>query len=201
MAWTTPRTWVTSELVTAAMMNTDIRDNINFLYTQVASQFMLSARGGWPSTTLGCGGATQTEFTTNDVDLWSSAFDPDAALEHIQWSHPLPSDYDGGVVTAIFYWFANDADTDDVRWRIQAQAFDESHPLDGTWGTSKFIVDSNNADADLNISDASGDLTIANTPAAGDLVSWRASRTGSDGLDSLDSDAELLHVVITYTRV
>ena len=31
MAWTTPRTWTTSELVTAAMMNTHVRDNLNFL--------------------------------------------------------------------------------------------------------------------------------------------------------------------------
>lgn len=33
MAWTTPRTWVTSELVTAALMNTHLRDNLNFLTT------------------------------------------------------------------------------------------------------------------------------------------------------------------------
>lgn len=31
MAWVTPRTWVTGELVTAAHLNQDIRDNIGFL--------------------------------------------------------------------------------------------------------------------------------------------------------------------------
>lgn len=31
MAWTTPRTWTTTELVTAAMMNTHVRDNLDFL--------------------------------------------------------------------------------------------------------------------------------------------------------------------------
>lgn len=31
MAYQTPRTWTTSELVTAAMMNQDVRDNISFL--------------------------------------------------------------------------------------------------------------------------------------------------------------------------
>ena len=31
MAWTDPRTWVTDELVTAAIMNTHIRDNLNSL--------------------------------------------------------------------------------------------------------------------------------------------------------------------------
>ena len=29
MAWTTPRTWVDGELVTAALMNTHLRDNLN----------------------------------------------------------------------------------------------------------------------------------------------------------------------------
>lgn len=32
MAWTTPRTWVAAELVTAALFNTHIRDNEQFLY-------------------------------------------------------------------------------------------------------------------------------------------------------------------------
>ena len=31
MAWTTPRTWTTGELVTAAIMNTHVRDNQNVL--------------------------------------------------------------------------------------------------------------------------------------------------------------------------
>jgi hypothetical protein len=31
MAWTAPRTWVTSETVTAAMLNEQIRDNMTFL--------------------------------------------------------------------------------------------------------------------------------------------------------------------------
>lgn len=32
MAWTTPRTWVTGEVVTAAQMNTHVRDDLNYLY-------------------------------------------------------------------------------------------------------------------------------------------------------------------------
>ena len=34
MAWTAPRTWVVGELVTAAIMNTHIRDNQIYLKTQ-----------------------------------------------------------------------------------------------------------------------------------------------------------------------
>lgn len=34
MAWTTPRTWVTGELVTAALGNTHWRDNLDYLKTE-----------------------------------------------------------------------------------------------------------------------------------------------------------------------
>jgi len=34
MAWTAPRTWVTSEIVTAALMNTHVRDNLSYLKTE-----------------------------------------------------------------------------------------------------------------------------------------------------------------------
>lgn len=36
MAWTTPRTWTTGETVTDALMNTHVRDQLNFLYTPPA---------------------------------------------------------------------------------------------------------------------------------------------------------------------
>ncbi len=35
MAWTTPKTWTTGELVTAAQLNTHIRDNLNALFNPV----------------------------------------------------------------------------------------------------------------------------------------------------------------------
>lgn len=36
MAWTNPRTWNTGELVTASLLNTHLRDNLNYLYQEVA---------------------------------------------------------------------------------------------------------------------------------------------------------------------
>ena len=37
MAWTSPRTWVSGELVTAAIMNTHVRDELNYLYSVQAA--------------------------------------------------------------------------------------------------------------------------------------------------------------------
>lgn len=33
MAWSTPRTWVAGETLTASILNTHVRDNLSFLYT------------------------------------------------------------------------------------------------------------------------------------------------------------------------
>lgn len=66
MAWTTPRTWVTAEVVTAAQLNTHVRDNLNFL----------RAMHGVQATNSG----TQSIANTTDVALtWDTeTFDTDA---------------------------------------------------------------------------------------------------------------------------
>lgn len=43
MAYTTPRTWTAAETVTAALMNTHIRDNLAFLYTQEFGSYTASS--------------------------------------------------------------------------------------------------------------------------------------------------------------
>lgn len=43
MAWTTPRTWVAGETVTAAIMNTHVRDNLNWLDTRIGGRAATNA--------------------------------------------------------------------------------------------------------------------------------------------------------------
>lgn len=43
MGWTAPRTWVTGELITEAMMNAHIRDNFNYLFGSNGGQAFNSA--------------------------------------------------------------------------------------------------------------------------------------------------------------
>jgi len=43
MAWTTPRTWVTQELVTVANLNEQIRDNMLLLKTSIDASGKLTA--------------------------------------------------------------------------------------------------------------------------------------------------------------
>lgn len=51
MGWTSPRTWVTSEVVTAAQMNAHVRDNLLFLKSGVAAVSTITASVGPTSST------------------------------------------------------------------------------------------------------------------------------------------------------
>lgn len=53
MAWTAPRTWVSGEVVTAAIMNTHIRDNELYLFIQSGTVSLGSVvNGGTASGTV-----------------------------------------------------------------------------------------------------------------------------------------------------
>lgn len=200
MAWTTPRTWVTSEVVTASIMNTHVRDNFNYLSTAVSAQFWLSAAGITPRTTNPCGDPVAVEMSTNKNNLKAAAFDQNTQ-EFGQWVHALPSDYGGGTVTATFYWTANSTSANSVVWGLQAVAMADDDTLDVAFGTAQEVADANKAAAyDHNISAASSAITIAGSPAAGELVNWQIYRDPADGSDTLAADALLIGVMITYTR-
>jgi hypothetical protein len=63
MAWTTPRTWVATNILAAAQLNTDIRDNENFLRTAHACRVYKSA-----TQTVASGNTDVVSFNTEDYD-------------------------------------------------------------------------------------------------------------------------------------
>ena len=50
MAWTTPRTWVTDELVTASIMNTHVRDNLDALKSPPSASYVLNQGSDYTTT-------------------------------------------------------------------------------------------------------------------------------------------------------
>jgi microcystin-dependent protein len=79
MAWTTPRTWVAGELVTASLMNTHVRDNLSVLRDSMwpIGSVYTSVTNTNPATTLGVG--TWSAFgagrTLVGVDTGQTEFD------------------------------------------------------------------------------------------------------------------------------
>lgn len=59
MAWTTPHTWVSGETVTAALMNTHVRDNLATVFP---------GGTGWTDVTFAAG-----DFTANGSMTWTVA--------------------------------------------------------------------------------------------------------------------------------
>lgn len=45
MAWTSPRTWVVGEILTAALLNVHLRDNVNYLYGSTGQVTLSTAAG------------------------------------------------------------------------------------------------------------------------------------------------------------
>ncbi len=156
---------------------------------------MLSAAGGWPSTSVGAAEPTKTEYVTNDVDLYEIAFDG-TTDEFAQWSVLMPGDWDGGSVTATFYWTAA-AGSGTVIWYLQGRSYGDNEALDQAWGTEQIATDTIQTVAYMHISPVTPAITLAGTPAAGEWVQFRAYRDAS--VDTSTNDAELLGVKVVYT--
>jgi len=156
--------------------------------------------GGWkPTVTSGCGLPAQIEMGTNKNVYDYCPFDA-ASIEYAYQNVPMPLDYDGGTVTAKFYW-THPATTVNfkVSWGLQGVATGDGDTLDVAQGTAVYANDEGGTTSDLYISPATADITIAGTPAAGKMVQFRVLRKADDATnDTLDVDAYLLGVLIKY---
>ena len=163
-------------------------------------QLFLSSAGMWPSTSNGCAEAAKTEYGTNDVDLYQLAFDKDSD-EFAQATIAMPSDWDGGTVTATFYWTTASGDggsSETVQWACQGRSYANDEAIDQAWGTAQSVSDTWIADLDLHVTSATSAITIGGTPAASELVQFRVYRDVSE--DDLGADTQLLGVMIAYSR-
>ncbi len=161
-------------------------------------QIVLTAAGGWPSTTNGCRPNTLTEYAGNDQDLYSLDFDKDAD-EFAQWTLVMPSDYNGGTITAVFYWTCvGGGGGETVEWNIQGLCLGDDDAIDQAWGAAVAVSDTWIADGDVHVTAATAAVTLGGTPAASELTQIRVHRDVSD--DDLVVDARLLAVKLTFTR-
>lgn len=162
--------------------------------TAATRTIVLSGAGGWPSTTSGAASNSKTEYGTNDVDMYSLDFDQ-SADEFAQWTIVMPDSYDGGTITAIFYWTAASG-TGTVAWNLQGRSYANDEAIDQAWGTEQEVSDTLIATGDVHVTSATAAITLGGTPAGGELVQFRVFRDVSD--DTLDADAKLLMVKIEY---
>ncbi len=137
-----------------------------------------------------------SETATNKVMIETLDFDQSTA-EYAQIRFLMPKRWNEGTVTAQFYWTATT--TGNVVWACQAVALSDDDVLDTAFGTVQTVTDGVTAANDLMISAATSAITIAGTPAAGDMVVFQFYRDASNGSDTLAADAKLLGVKLFIT--
>lgn len=151
-----------------------------------------------PATTSGAARA-QIEESTNKQNYAVYDFD-DAADEYVQFQIAFPKGWDEGTITFQVWWSTTATDTDGVAWGLQGVALSDGDAIDASWGTAVVVQDdAQSAANDLLVTAESTAVTIAGTPAAGDLCFFRLLRDVSDANDDMTEDARLIGIKLFYT--
>jgi hypothetical protein len=133
-----------------------------------------------------------TETTTNKVMIATKDFD-NSTTEYVQFQIRMPESWNEGTITAEFSWIAGGTGT--ATWAIQAVALNDGDTLDTAFGTAQTVTDTVTATTDLMQSAFTAAVTVAGSPAAGDMVLFQVYRSGG----TLASDAKLVGVTVKFT--
>lgn len=147
-----------------------------------------------PTTTAGCASATTVEAGTNDVDYKVLDFDT-ASDEGAFVVFAMPDSWDAGTITFIPYWTAASG-SGTVCFSLAGRAFANDDAIDQAYGTPQTSTDTLITAGDVHIGPASSAITLAGTPAGGQLVQLKITRDVSE--DTLGVDARLIAIKIEY---
>ncbi len=152
-----------------------------------------------PSSAGGCAPLALAVTGANQPDISSLDFDSTTA-EYAQFWVRMPKNWDEGTVTASFYWSHSSTTTNfGVRWGLQGVAVSDDDTIGVAYGTAQEVTDTGGTTNDLYVSAATSAITIAGTPAAGDMCAFRVYRLPTDAADTMAIDARLMGVALFYS--
>ncbi len=151
-----------------------------------------------PRTTNGASAGT-AETTTNKVMVKTLNFDA-ATVEYAQFTAKMPKSWNESTITAVFEWSHAATTTNfGVAWSLAGVALSDGDALDAAFGTAQTATDTGGT-TDTKYSTAETPaVTIAGSPAAGDLVVFQVAREVANGSDTLAIDARLHGLWLLYT--
>ena len=153
----------------------------------------------YPTQSNGCASITGVETTAGRPDMYVLDFDA-SSDENAQFSIAMPSYWNEGTITFQVYWTTAATDTDGVAWALSGVVCSDNDTIDAAFGTAVVVTDDAlGAAEDLCVTAESAAVTIAGTPAAGDLAYFNIMRDVSDANDDMTEDARLIGVKIFYT--
>lgn len=182
----------TSEKVTLTQIKT-----LFAVIGQGVHEVYIDAASLTPAATNGCADAAKTATGSNAVNYKSCDFDA-STQEFAHFKIRMPKSWNLGTVTFIPEWTAASG-SGGVVWALQAVAVSNDDTIDAAFGTEQTSTDTLLTAGDEHAGPESSAITIAGTPAAGDMVYFRIKRNVSDGSDTLAVDAKLLGLTIRMT--
>lgn len=174
------------------------RANFFGTYKVVGTQDLwIPASAWWARTTNGAGGLTKVETATNKINYMVWDFDT-STQEFIQCIWQPPRNWNNGTVKFTPYWTAASG-SGGVVWALQGVALSDDDALNTAFGTEQTSTDTLITAADVHKGPQSAAITIAGTPADGDLVILQLKRNPSDGSDTLGVDARFMGLMVEVT--
>lgn len=165
----------------------------------VGKQTIWIPAGAMTAATTSGPGSAQIESSTNKQNQNVLDFDA-SADEYAHFQIAFPLSWNEGTVTAQVWWTTTATGTTGVAWGLQGVAVSDGDPIDASWGTAIVVTDNaQSAAGDVLITAETSAITIAGTPAAGDLCFFRIFRDVSDAADDMTQDARLIGIKLFYT--
>ena len=137
---------------------------------------------------------------SNIADLKVLDFDA-SSDEFAQFAIAFPKSWNEGTVTFQPFWTVTGTNTGTVALQLGAVAVSSDDSINTAFGTlvATTALAHSGTSNDLMVSVESGAVTIAGSPAAGDLAFFRVFRDVSDSNDTAAEDARLIGVKIFFT--
>ena len=154
-----------------------------------------------PTVSNGCAAIADRETTAGRPDIQWMLFDT-TADEHAQFGFALPNSYNLSTVTFKALYSHPGGQTgglDGVAWFLQGLAVSDDESADQAYGTAVVVTADNATAEDIHQTSESAAVTMAGTPAAGDMSFWRVGRDVSDAADDGDIDMGLLGIILYIT--
>ena len=151
-----------------------------------------------PTITGGAAALDLAEISSTQPNVAFLGFDA-SSDEAAQFSIAFPKSWDEGTVTAQFAWSHAATTTNfSVIWALQGVAISDDDAIGTSYGTAQTVTDTGGTTDDLYVSAATSAITIAGTPAAGDLCYFRVYRDADAGGDTMAIDARLIGIKLLF---
>lgn len=153
-----------------------------------------------PTSSNGCAPLALVASGADEPDISSLDFDA-ATKQYAQFQVRLPKGWNAGTVTAAFVWSHPSTTTNfKVSWGIQGVSIADNEAMGVAYGTAQTAFDTGGITDRQYISPVTSAVTLAGTPAAGEVQYFRIYRDAADATnDTLAVNARLQGVLIFYT--